>query len=637
MDYKSFLKKVYYVNYRDFFCNLIFVLLTIITFKILSFCKIYLIKELLGLVNIIVIMLLNMLTIHLKIITKKNIYGILNIFLFIIGTISLINFTPNNYFIIIKKIIYNMGFNEYRQFQYGNLLIIYYLLFKYRFKNNKEIYGEYIIYLFISTLLIFYNNVTIIRFIYFVIITLLLIVIYINKEHSNIESKIKKQNIDIISLNLYIITINYLMSLFSIIINNYLIYNIIYFFINVIMATNLLIITKGVIKENYNFLFKETNETNKHLEVINKNLIKNNIELEEMYEILKKRKIVYQSFLKSSPEPIVILNEKCRIIYSNIKFLNLISKDNIKEVSNRKINNYIDIKLEKLILSQIEERNLWIQNVDLNNKKLEVRIFNINNEFKEFICFFKDITFDTKLNDMKKELEEIKVKEKIKNNFLSNISHDLKIPVNVIYSATQLEKILIKNNDIEKIFSYNKIIKENCFLLTKFTNNLIDMSKIDSETLEKNLVRDNIVDFIEDYVNSIATYIKNDGIELIFDTSDEEILINFDKEMMQRIMLNLISNSLKFISNNGKINIYIKNKENSIKIYFTDNGKGISKEFQKKIFEKYEMEERTKENNKKGFGIGLFVVYNLVKAQNGNIEVISEIDKGTTFIITMFK
>lgn len=637
MDYKVFLRKVYYVNYREFILNLIITLITISILKLASFFKIEVIQDFLELIYIITIMLLNMLTIHLKIITKKKIYGIINIFLFIIGIVNIIGFTPVNYFVSLKSLSNSIHISEYKQFQCINLIIIYYLLFKYKSKNNNKIYIEYFVGLIFSTILLFYNNIKIVRYINFIIVILLLILIYIFKIDDDININKKRNNIDIINLNLYIIIIKYLLNSFEVIVNKYLIYDITSIFINIIIGSNLLIITKNVIRENYNFIFKETSENNKHLEMLNKNLIKNNNELEKKYEILKKRKIIYQNFLKSLPEPIVILNENCRVMYSNIKFLKLISKDNIKEISNKKINDYIDIDLKDFNLLKLRENNIWVQNIELNNKTLEVRIFNVNNEFKEFICLFKDITFDVQLNNKKKKLEEIKIKEKLKNNFLSNISHDLKIPVNVIYSATQLEKILINNNDIKKILSYNKMIKENCFLLTKLTNNLIDMSKIDSETLEKKLVNENIVEFIEEYINSIISYVKNDGVELIFDTSEEEILINFDKEMMQRILLNLISNSLKFKSSNGKINIYIKDYENFIKIYFSDNGIGVSEEFQKKIFEKYEMEERSKKVNKIGFGIGLFVVYNLVKAQNGNIEVKSKINKGTTFIITMFK
>nr|WP_243242127.1 MULTISPECIES: ATP-binding protein [unclassified Clostridium] len=106
---------------------------------------------------------------------------------------------------------------------------------------------------------------------------------------------------------------------------------------------------------------------------------------------------------------------------------------------------------------------------------------------------------------------------------------------------------------------------------------------------------------------------------------------------MERVILNLISNSLKFTDEDGTIFINIKNSKDAVLIEVGDTGIGMSKEFIKKAFNKYEVEDRIKNNNSTGFGVGLFVVYNLIKAQNGDIEIISDVGKGTTFIIKLYK
>ena len=322
---------------------------------------------------------------------------------------------------------------------------------------------------------------------------------------------------------------------------------------NVVLVSTMLVVISNIIKENYNFLFEETRMTNEYLERINRKIINSNYNLEEIYKKLRDKQMLYKSFLGGLNEPIVIINNNLRISYCNMKFLNEVGKENIRKVVNRRIERYInfDNEFHKEICFNING-GPNTTTINLNEKKFEVRFFRLNNEDSEFILVFKDITEENKLYDMREELEGIRIREDIKKNFLANISHDIKIPVNVIYSAIQLEKILIENKDIEKIKFYNEISKENCFILTRFTNNLIDISKIDYENLEVNLVLGNIVEFIEDYLLSLSPYIRNSKLDIIFDTSEEEIYIYYDKEMMQRIVLNLVSNSIKFTNPGGR-------------------------------------------------------------------------------------
>ncbi|MDV4152791.1 HAMP domain-containing sensor histidine kinase, partial [Clostridium sp. AL.422] len=400
----------------------------------------------------------------------------------------------------------------------------------------------------------------------------------------------------------------------------------------------LIAIIANIIKENYSFVFEETVLTNVYLEGVNKKIIKSNYQLEDTYKKLKDKNMLYKSFLGSLPNEIVIINNNYRISYCNKKFLDEIGEKYIRNIVNRRIDKYIKFD-DGFDLGICFDNNKGphTTNVILNDKKIEIRFFKLNNEDTECILMFKDLTEEIKLSYMKEELEEIKIREKIKQNFLSNISHDIKIPVNVIYSAMQLEKILIDINDIDRIKSYNEISKENCFILTKFTNNLIDMSKIDSENLEVNLKFDNIVEFVEDYLFSLSPYIKNSGHDIIFDTSEEEIYTYFDKEMMQRIILNLVSNSIKFTNEDGLIFVKIEEFSEYVLIKLTDNGIGMSEEFISKAFNKYEMENRYKNNGETGFGVGLFVVYNLIKAQNGDVEINSELGKGSSFSIKLNK
>ncbi|TGY41904.1 hypothetical protein E5347_11345 [Clostridium sartagoforme] len=642
MDYNAFREKIYYMTPKDLLTYVFYSVIAYCIFEIMSFRYTEIVYDIVGLLSLIICMILIMFSMHLKNLTKKEIYGLVQLVLFITMIVIIISITPEYYFIDFKIFLSKIGFLSFNTLKYNNLIIMYFIIAKYRVSevNSKIIYFEYILLLVILSFLGCINNKYEYMFLGLIYRISSLVLIfkaykYICKSGVKFDGKV-----DLLKINLNFATLNLFVRLFSNIFNIYMVIDLIDILMRIIFIAILVSIVFNITKENYNFIFKETVNTSKYLEEINNKIIKNNYKLEVAYKKIKDKQQLYKSFLSSLPHPIVIVNRNLRISYCNLNFLNSIGEKNLRRVVNRRIESYIDISSStKEILSGFNknEKVSYSTSITINGKQFECRFLGLNTEENEFILLLKDLTEELKLRDMKEELESIKMKEEIKKNFLSNISHDLKIPVNIIYSAIQLEKILIDNNDIDKLAFYNEIGKENCFILTKFTNNLIDISKIDSSNLEANLIYDNIVVFIEDYLISLNTYIKNSGINLLFDTEEEEIYTYFDTEMMQRVILNLVSNSIKFTKKGGTIFTRIKVELDLVIIEIGDNGEGMSEEFVKKAFNKYEMEERAKTYNPNGSGVGLFVVYNLIKAQNGNVEIKSEEGNGTTFRISFNK
>lgn len=642
MDYNTFREKIYYMTSKDLLTYVLYSLIAYCIFEIMTFTYTEIAYDIVGLLSLIICMILIMFSMHLKSLTNKEIYGLVQLVLFITMIVIIISITPEYYFIDFKIFLSKIGFLSFNTLKYNNLIIMYFIIAKYRVSevNSKIIYFEYILLLVILSFLGCINNKY--EYMFLELIYRISSLVLIFKAYKYIyKSRVKFDGrVDLLELNLNLAALNLFVRLFSNIFNIYIFIDLIDILMGIIFITILVSIIFNITKENYNFIFKETVNTSKYLEEINNKIIKNNYKLEVAYKKIKDKQQLYKSFLSSLPYPIVIVNQNLRISYCNLNFLNSIGEKNLRRVVNRRIESYIDISSStKEILSGFNknEKVSYSTSITINGKQFEGRFLGLNTEENEFILLLKDLTEELRLRDMKEELESIKMKEEIKKNFLSNISHDLKIPVNIIYSAIQLEKILIDNNDIDKLGFYNEISKENCFILTKFTNNLIDISKIDSSNLEANLIYDNIVVFIEDYLISLNTYIKNSGINLLFDTDEEEIYTYFDTEMMQRVILNLVSNSIKFTKKGGTIFTRIKVELDLVIIEIGDNGEGMSEEFVKKAFNKYEMEERAKTYNPNGSGVGLFVVYNLIKAQNGNVEIKSEEGNGTTFRISFNK
>ena len=222
---------------------------------------------------------------------------------------------------------------------------------------------------------------------------------------------------------------------------------------------------------------------------------------------------------------------------------------------------------------------------------------------------------------------------KIKTHFISNISHELKTPINVIMSAIQL----INYNNIEyNSYSNNTltIIDNNCKRLLRLINNLIDVQKHELDDTKLNLSSVNIVNLIEELVGSVITYANSKNLNLIFDTNKEDIILKLDSDKIERIILNLLSNAIKFSKPYGEIRINLIFKD-YLYISVEDDGIGIAKEDLNRIFDKFTQLDTSFSRKNEGSGIGLSIVKSFVLLHNGEISVKSELNKGTSFLIKL--
>ena len=224
---------------------------------------------------------------------------------------------------------------------------------------------------------------------------------------------------------------------------------------------------------------------------------------------------------------------------------------------------------------------------------------------------------------------------KIKTHFISNISHELKTPINVIMSAIQL---INYNTKESPSYSKNKntlaIIDDNCKRLLRLINNLIDVQKHELDDTKLNLSAVNVVNLIEMLVASVVPYAESKNLNLIFDTNKEDVILKVDADKLERIMLNLLSNAIKFSKPNGEIRVTL-NFEDCLYISVADNGIGIAKENLNKIFDKFTQLDTSFSRKNEGSGIGLSIVKSFVLLHNGKISVKSDLNKGTIFLIEL--
>lgn len=244
------------------------------------------------------------------------------------------------------------------------------------------------------------------------------------------------------------------------------------------------------------------------------------------------------------------------------------------------------------------------------------------------------------INLSKEELinKVIKLSEckKAQEEFVLNISHDLRSPLNIILSILQCYKDEYK--DIKKGSQYQEhmeSIKRNAYKILKLINNLIDTTKLEKNHYSINRENLDIINLIEWNISSMDKYAKQKNISLVFDTNVEECVMALDPEAVDRIIMNLISNAIKFSPPGSCIYINAWKSINQLTILIKDQGIGIPKDEQKSIFNRFVQSSKNKKNENTGSGIGLDLVRYLTKAHNGSIELKSEENIGSEFIIKL--
>ncbi|MBU3178550.1 HAMP domain-containing histidine kinase [Clostridium estertheticum] len=235
-------------------------------------------------------------------------------------------------------------------------------------------------------------------------------------------------------------------------------------------------------------------------------------------------------------------------------------------------------------------------------------------------------------------LNETKEHNKFITEFFCNISHELKTPLNVIFASLQMMNMYNESNEekiIEKRRKYLQIMKKNSNRLIRLINNLLDMTKLDSGFITLHMDNGNIIYLIEDITMSIISIAENKGIDIIFDTNVEEKLMAFDGDKIERIILNLLSNALKFTDRGGKIYVTVLDKVDNVEISVRDTGVGIPDDKKEIIFGRFMQVDKTLKRNNEGTGIGLSLVKSFVKLHEGKIILKSEPNIGSEFIIIL--
>lgn len=335
----------------------------------------------------------------------------------------------------------------------------------------------------------------------------------------------------------------------------------------------------------------------------------------------------YKNILLKSPIPWVII--KLQDNHAIIKQSNRAYKLSITE-------EYASVVEEILIDCIVNSKS---QQIKIEKEFYDLQIDKIGD--KKFITWFCKTDIQYK-NEQEQLLSDITNAEKYTINknknteeSMSFISHEIKNSLNMILATMQLlEKKAEKNIYPKDILNHIELVKQNSFRIMKIVNDLSSKSKIELGYEKFNPTNQDIVCFVEDICESVRDLVKINDMSIIFDTDIEELIVGFDTEKVEKIVLNLISNSLKFRrKKDGIVLVSLSHDNNSVYIKVKDNGIGISQEDIERIFEIFERVNDERSIVKQGSGIGLTLVKNFAKLHNGSVYVKSKIGQGSEFIV----
>ena len=373
----------------------------------------------------------------------------------------------------------------------------------------------------------------------------------------------------------------------------------------------------------------------------------------------KKSELYLKSILEILDEDITLVTSSESIYYYNHKSIN-------NFISTRNNNNDSDNSSKVVNLQEFKSQlsNDDLINLDkvicgsLNSYKFQQNLNfhgNINNfeayHIKETNCTLLVCSNVTSLHNLQNTIHEMEhdckfncskikdiiEKDKCKTEFLANVSHELRTPINIIFSAVQMLGLKSSlSNDTDLSFErYNKMIKQNCYRLLRLIDNLIDISKIDAGFYNISIKDHEIIKIVEDITLSVANYIEDKNIELIFDTELEEKVIACDPDKIERIVLNLLTNAVKFTPEGGSIFVNIYDRDDYIAISVKDTGIGIPEDKKDIIFKRFCHSEKSSHLNSSGSGIGLSLIKSLVEMHKGNVHVSSSYGHGSEFTVNL--
>lgn len=234
------------------------------------------------------------------------------------------------------------------------------------------------------------------------------------------------------------------------------------------------------------------------------------------------------------------------------------------------------------------------------------------------------------------EAEKRKEINAAKLEFFTNVSHEFRTPLTLILGP--LQQILSGYSGSTILYNKLLVIESSANHLLQLINRLMDFRKLEGKKVDLEAAEGNIVKFLKEIFLSFSEYAKDGNYTYSFNTSDDEILVYYDRYKLERVFYNLISNAFRYTPKGGVITIDIRKEDNQISVSVEDSGVGISEKFIDRIFDRFfeaSVHNSVEKDFNKGSGIGLSIAKSIVELHNGSISVKNKTESGVIFEVLL--
>lgn len=345
------------------------------------------------------------------------------------------------------------------------------------------------------------------------------------------------------------------------------------------------------------------------------------LRLKDTLQEISDEKEKIEAILANMADGVIALNSKGEIIHINPAAMKLLSLKadptgtNVLSVIQSRYNvdiehflqgsgvNELLIKVDKGILKSI-----------IAPLKRENRIIGI-------IIVLHDITKQQRLEEMRKE-------------FVANVSHELRTPLTTIksYIETLLDGAL---NDSDIARQFMGVVNTETDRMTRIVNDLLELSRLDNKETKWNMKEISIDEVLNDAISKLNVSVKKKNQILKTEIDDNLPKIFGDRDKIEQVFQNILSNAIKYTPDGGKIFVQLKYLNGEVTTIFKDTGIGIPADDLPRIFERFYRVDKTRSRDLGGTGLGLSIAKEIIEAHNGKIEIESDLDKGTRVIITL--